>query len=239
MISLNKTYSLLLARYGIQGWWPILNRKTLSCQYQAVMPSRDEEFFEIALGAILTQNIAWKNVEKALGQLASGKLLKAKTLHGLSAQEIAPYIRPTGYFNQKAIKIKNFLDWYAAQKFSLKKISGREPEILRNELLSIKGVGPETADSMLLYGLGHKIFVVDAYTKRIFTRLGHFDGNEDYQAMQGFFHKKFKGDARDYNEFHALIVVHGKDICKNKPLCRDCCLAQHCASKNNFHGDGT
>lgn len=223
-----KIYNVFLKSYGAQGWWPVLNVKTGLSVYRGGFLSDGRVMFEICIGAILTQNIAWKNVEKSLANLKSAKLLSPRRLHGTGNNIIAGLIRSSGYYNQKAIKIKNFLDWFKSYNYSFKKISLMDTGTLRNELLSIRGVGPETADSILLYALDRKIFVVDAYTRRVFVRLGLIDESSGYDDIQSYFHKNFTGDTAMYNEYHALIVLHGKDYCRNTPLCGECCLSKKC-----------
>lgn len=209
-LSLNRVYRILYREYGPQRWWP------------------GDTPFEIAIGAILTQNVSWNNVETAIAALKTNRLLAPKALHAMAPAETAPFIRSTGYFNQKAKKIGNFLEWFARYRFSFRRLGAMDLPLLRGELLSVNGIGPETADSILLYALGKKIFVVDAYTRRIFERLGILAGGETYARAQGIFHEKFRGDLREYNEYHALIVRHGKGICRKKPLCGECCLGSYC-----------
>ncbi|MCU0847394.1 MAG: endonuclease [Spirochaetes bacterium] len=233
MISFGKIYRIFLGEYGRQGWWPIVNGKTFVCDYHALNTDPGKAFFEISIGAILTQNVAWKNVETAIGNLKRNRLLTPRKIHKARRSKIASLIRSSGYYNQKAIKIKAFIEWFSSYSFSYKRISERPEEDFRDELLAVRGIGPETADSILLYALKRKIFVVDAYTKRIFSRLGFFEASEDYHQVQKVFHRRFRGDVSDYNEFHALIVVHGKDVCKNKPLCGNCCIRQYCLKKIN------
>jgi len=221
-------YSSLLKRYGVQGWWPVLNPGTGCSVYSGGFPSGSRTMFEICIGAILTQNVAWKNVEKSLMQLKSSGLLSPRILHETENSVIAGLIRSSGYYNQKAIKIKSFLDWFRGYGYSFSRLQKLDTAVLRKELLSVRGIGPETADSILLYALNRKIFVVDAYTRRIFSRLGLVDPSCTYDDLQLFFHKKFHSDTAGYNEYHALIVAHGKEICKNRPLCTDCCLRSKC-----------
>lgn len=228
MKQINKIYKILSEFYGRQGWWPIYNEKKEASVYGCNAPRNDNELFEIALGAIMTQSVAWKNVEKALLNLKKEKLLKLEEISKISHDELAPLIRPAGYYNQKALKIKNFISWLNGFSYDFKKIKKIETGLLRDELLSIKGVGPETADSILLYAFRRKIFVVDAYTRRILTRVGIFSGNEKYHDIQKYFHDTFEGEIVDYNEYHALIVQHGKDVCRSKPRCEQCCLRRKC-----------
>jgi endonuclease-3 related protein len=146
----------------------------------------------------------------------------------ISPSGLAPLIKPAGYFNEKAKKIKNFMKWLEDKGGNFNAFGDMDTSALRNELLAINGVGPETADSILLYALSRKVFVVDAYTKRIFFRLGVFTGKEKYDEIQRRFHHEFRGEINEYNEYHALIVAHGKDICKKKPVCGMCCLSGMC-----------
>lgn len=224
-------YRTLFRRYGTQGWWPVLNTKTGLSVYGGSSCLNSQKMFEICIGAILTQNVAWKNVEKSLYQLKKAKLLSPRDLNSAEHDVVAALIKSSGYFNQKTIKIKNFLEWFKTFNYSFRQLEKMDTQILRNELLSVKGIGPETADSILLYALGRKIFVVDAYTKRVFTRLGLVDENWNYDEIQQFFHKKIPSEIEYYNEYHALIVVHGKDVCKNRPSCAECCLFSLCTNK--------
>ena len=209
-VSLNKIFRILLKDHGKQYWWP-----------------GDTEF-EIMIGAILTQSVSWRNVETAIDKLKQNNLLSPEALDSLEWDYIAPLIRSTGYFNQKAKKLKNYLGWFKGYNFSLNRLKEMDTAFIRSELLSINGIGEETADSILLYALSKKIFVVDAYTRRIFERIGILAGNEKYSNIQEIFHQGFTGSLQDYNEFHALIVMHGKDVCKKKPVCIECCIASLC-----------
>jgi endonuclease-3 related protein len=208
---LNSIYQKLLKHYGQQHWWPA------------------ETQFEVTIGAILAQNVSWANAAKAIQNLKQHNLLHPQKLFHLEPAAIAPLIKSSGYYNQKAAAIAVFLHWFKKYDFEFEILQKLPTEVLRKELLSIPRIGPETADSILLYALERKIFVVDAYTKRIFTRLGLLTGNEDYAAIQDLFHKHFKGSVHDYNEYHALIVKHGKDICTKKPQCEFCCIKRYCA----------
>jgi len=209
-IALNKIYNDLLNCYGKQYWWP------------------GDTGFEIAIGAILTQSVSWRNVETAISTLKSKGLLEPELLNLKSAEEIAPLIRSTGYYNQKAKKVKNFLNWLHGYNFSFDCLKKIESSGLRDELLSINGIGPETADSILLYALSKQFFVIDAYTRRLFARIGIISGTERYSEIQDLFHKNFNGTIQDYNEYHALIVIHAKDVCKKRSICSKCCLKDFC-----------
>lgn len=212
---LNTIYKQLLKHYGPQHWWP------------------GETQFEVTIGAILAQNVSWTNAAKAIQNLKKNDLLHPQKLFKIKPEAIAPLIKSSGYYNQKAAAVAMFLRWFKQYDFSFETLQKIPTKKLREELLSIPRIGPETADSMLLYALERKIFVVDAYTKRIFTRLGLLTGIEDYAAIQELFHKNFKGSVHDYNEYHALIVKHGKDVCTNKPRCGNCCITEYCV----WYGD--
>jgi len=232
MSELEKIYFILRKTYGRQGWWPVFSSEKMACEYGVGAPRDDADRFEIVIGAILTQNIAWKNVEKAIGALKVKKILSPRKLQKTENEFIALCIKPAGYFNQKTIKIKNFLKWFNKWDYSFDELKRMKTEVLRDSLLEVNGIGPETADSILLYAMNRKIFVIDAYTKRIFSRLNLVSDGDSYDSVQNFFHREFNGTIRKYNEFHALIVAHGKDICKNKPLCSECCLKDTCFYDN-------
>ena len=206
--TLKKTYEKLFAAFGPQHWWP------------------GDTPFEIIVGAILTQNTAWTNVEKAIHNLKKAKLLTPGKLHDLSQDEIAKYIRPAGYFNIKAKRLKCFLNYlFDNYGGNLKKMFKKRTDALRRELLSVNGIGPETADSMLLYAGNHPVFVVDAYTKRIFFRHQVVKADAEYHDIQGIFMENLPHDVKMFNEYHALIVKAGKDFCRTrKPLCSRCPL---------------
>ena len=206
--TLKKTYEKLFAAFGPQHWWP------------------GDTPFEIIVGAILTQNTAWTNVEKAIHNLKKAKLLTPGKLHDLSQDEIAKYIRPAGYFNIKAKRLKHFLNYlFDNYGGNLKKMFKKRTDALRRELLSVNGIGPETADSMLLYAGNHPVFVVDAYTKRIFSRHQVVKADAEYHDIQGIFMENLPHDVKMFNEYHALIVKAGKDFCRTrKPLCSRCPL---------------
>lgn len=234
---LRAVYRRLLSFHGPQGWWPIVNPRLGTGEYHVGAPRSAADFFEIAVGAILTQNVSWKNVDSALAVLKKKNLLSPEKLIRMTQARLAGLITSTGYYNQKAKKIKNFIRWYATCRFDWRMLREMDPSTVRSELLSVNGIGPETADSILLYSLGAKIFVVDAYTVRMFTRLGLLTGGEKYHAVQELFHLCFRGSAVEYNEYHALIVAHGKDYCKKKPACDTCCLARIC-SWHEMHAGG-
>jgi len=228
MMTVNKIYKILLKYHGPQGWWPLVDEASLQSVYSGDISFSNNKCFEIAIGAILTQGVSWKNVEKSLALLKHDGLLYPGRMYDIPLEELAMRIRSTGYYNQKAKKLKNFLEWFRQYDFDFNPLLSMELTGLRDELLSINGVGPETADSILLYGMSRKVFVVDAYTKRIFKRIGILSGDENYEEVQSIFHRNFKGDVPEYNEYHALIVAHGKDVCRKKPLCSGCSLSHSC-----------
>ncbi len=204
-------YSAMLKAFGPQGWWP------------------GETPFEVIIGAILTQNTSWSNVEKAIANLKKEKLLTPKRLHALKAGELAAHIRPAGYFNVKAKRLKNFLDrLFEKHNGNLSRFLKKDAAALREELLSVNGIGPETADSIVLYAANYPEFVVDAYTKRIFSRHKLVKIDAGYEEVKSLFTDNLSPDAQVFNEYHALIVRTGKYFCKNrKPLCGNCPLGAY------------
>ncbi|MDP2917407.1 MAG: endonuclease III domain-containing protein [Dehalococcoidia bacterium] len=206
-------YQRLMACYGPQHWWPA------------------DEPFEVIVGAILTQSAAWTNVEKAIANLKAAGALSPPALRQLPASEIAELIHPSGYYNAKARKLKAFVDWFGAEfNDSLDKMAGSDTASLREKLLSVHGIGDETADSILLYAAGKPVFVIDAYTRRIVDRLGLTPKGNSYAAYQALFMDNLPHDTRMFNEYHALLVQLGKDACRKKPRCRGCCLKGICPS---------
>jgi endonuclease-3 related protein len=198
-----------LAHFGPLGWWP------------------GRGSFEIALGAILTQNTAWTNVEKAISTLRRDGLLSLRAMDALSPAEIAPRIRSAGYFNQKARTVRAFLDWLRGRpgRGVREKLRGPLPEV-RRSLLAVRGIGPETADSILLYAADRRTFVVDAYTRRILSRHGLVPERIRYEDLRAWFEEALPRDVALYNELHAQIVNVGKDFCrKAAPRCAGCPFA--------------
>lgn len=204
---LMEIYNLLSNQYGPQHWWP------------------GDTKIEIAVGAILTQNTNWGNVEKAINNLKAADVLDADRLYAMDISRLAELIRPAGYYNVKAKRLKNFIGWlvdeYAGDIDSLDAVDAYS---LREQLLGIKGVGRETADSILLYALGKKVFVVDAYTCRVLGRHNLIDRESDYEQIREFFEYNLADDIELFNEFHALFVKVGKEHCKPKPKCQGCPL---------------
>jgi endonuclease-3 related protein len=204
---LTEIYNILFTHFGPRQWWP------------------GDSPFEIAVGAILTQNTNWTNVEKAIDNLKRAKVLRAGALHTLHIKKLASLIKPSGYFNVKAKRLKSFLKYLAHHhKSSMASMKAEDMTMLRKELLEINGIGPETADSILLYALEKPAFVIDAYTKRVLTRHGIATEKADYHQLQELFHKNLPRDVQLFNEYHALFVMVGKDYCKPKPRCNGCPL---------------
>jgi len=204
---LEEIYRLLFARFGPQHWWPGRTR------------------FEIIVGAILTQNTNWQNVERAIGNLKSAGMLKPEKLHGLGVDELAQLIKPAGYFNIKAKRLSNFLNWlFEDCDGRLEDLDTVNTEQLRDQLLAINGIGPETADSILLYALERQIFVVDAYTARMAARHHLIEPPFDYTDLQWLFTTNLQPDVKLFNEYHALLVRLGKEFCRPKARCTGCPL---------------
>ncbi len=210
-------FNILLKEYGFQSWWPTTPEGEIKPKYTGG-PKNDKQRLEVAIGAILTQNTSWKNVEKAIVNLNRENLIDVEKLKKIKKENLEEIIRPSGFYKQKAKSLKTFVDFISGKKFS---------EFTREDLLKIKGIGPETADSILLYACEKSEFVVDAYTKRIFNRLGLIK-TENYQEIQNFFQNNLPKDVKLYQEFHALIVEHAKRFCKKEPECGKCPLKGHC-----------
>lgn len=201
-------YQKLYAYFGPQHWWPA------------------ESCFEVMVGAILTQNTNWQNVEKAIDNLKRHNLLTPQRLYNLPKKRLTSLIKPAGFYNIKAKRLKEFLKFFfRIYQGSLKKMSLIKTKDLRKKLLSINGVGHETADSILLYALDRPVFVVDAYTRRILLRHGLIKEGFSYNEVQNLFMQNLKNEVKLFNEFHALLVKLGKDFClKRKPKCKLCPL---------------
>jgi len=214
-------YNLLLKKFGQQHWWPGDSKE------------------EIIIGAILTQNTNWRNVEKSIDRLKTNNLINFNNIIKVNNQKLANIIRSSGYYNQKSKRLKTIADFFI--KNHLLTPQHITTKRFREMLLDIKGIGAETADSILLYAFGRPIFVIDAYTKRIFNRLGFLDKKASYKAAQDFFMENLNPsagfalgkDEKLFNEFHALLVKLGKDICKKIPLCSQCPLKSECTYFND------
>ena len=223
-------YEMLYALYGPQGWWPL-------CSIQGVNPTKtgsltgyhpgnyrfprnDTESFEIAVGAICTQNTSWVQAEKAVKNLYEKNLLVPEKILRIDEESLSSILRPAGYFNQKTKKLKALSAFWEQRKDCIPS---------REALLGVWGVGPETADSILLYAFSVPSFVVDAYTRRIFSRMGFFPSDLSYEDIRAFFMNSLPKKTNCYQEYHALLVEHAKRFCTSKPSCKQCPLLKECA----------
>ena len=197
----------MLEYFGPQNWWP------------------GDTDLEIMIGAVLTQNTNWQNVEKAIHNLKTGHLISLNELRSIPIGDLADEIRPAGYFNVKAKRLKNLINFIADQyDLDLSLLREEDTMTLRKGLLSVNGIGPETADSILLYAIHRPVFVVDGYTHRILSRHGMVAEQMAYQELQDLFQDHLPDDTALYNEFHALLVKTGKRFCKKSPVCEECPL---------------
>lgn len=214
-MDISSIYQTLYRHYGPQHWWP------------------GDTPFEVMVGAVLTQNTSWTNVEKAIANLKAAESLSPLAILSAEFEQLAAWLKPSGYFNVKAQRLRNLCAWYVEQG-GMEGLAARDTLSLREALLSVKGVGAETADDILLYAFARPVFVIDAYTRRIFARLGLAAGNEPYEALRSMFESALSTTSADrvpvFNEYHGLIVRHGKNICRTRPLCAQCCLAEVCPS---------
>lgn len=201
-------YRALFKAYGPQDWWP------------------GDSPFEVMVGAVLTQNTAWGNVEKAIANLKLGGPLTVVRVRGLARRKLAALIRPSGYYNIKAKRLSHLMAFLTGRYGgSIARMFRDDPGELRKGLLAVNGIGPETADAIMLYAAGHPVFVVDAYTRRIFSRHGMVCEGDGYDVVQQLFMESLPRDVRLFNEYHALLVRLGKTHCaKNAPRCRGCPL---------------
>ena len=198
-------YNRLYKAYGPRHWWP------------------GETPFEVMVGAILTQNTSWKNVEKAIQSLKDSGDLHLERIYRLKTSPLASLIRPSGFFRVKAKRLKAFVNFlFEEYDGDIGKMGGESLPVLRQKLLGVNGLGPETADSILLYGLEKPVFVVDAYTKRILSRHGMISEKASYEEIQRLFMDHLSHDERLFNEYHALFVHLGKTTCKKVPRCDIC-----------------
>lgn len=221
-------FDRLFIAHGPQRWWP------------------GETVFEVMVGAVLTQNTAWSNVERAIAALKENDALDPQRLLSAGASTVACWIRPAGYFNVKAKRLRNFCHWYLGEGGYVA-LARRDTGALRHGLLSVNGIGPETADDILLYAFNRPVFVIDAYTRRLFSRLGMCEADVGYESLRAAIEQgitrelaRARGAGRAawkrncvplYNEYHALIVAHAKRSCRVRPLCQDCCLAAVCPGR--------
>lgn len=210
----------LRAEYGDLQWWPA------------------ETAFEVMVGAVLTQNASWSNVEKALANLRAIDALSEQGLADLSRDELARQIRPSGYFNVKADRLGHLLGFLGAAG-GVEALARWDTPALREALLAVKGVGPETADDIALYAFDRPVFVVDAYTRRLFERLGRSDARAAYDTLREQVEAELGPDVAAFNELHALIVEHGKQRCRPRPHCAGCPLRAYCSYPMATEGPGS
>lgn len=209
---LMRLYGALLAYFGHRNWWP------------------GETPFEVVIGAILTQNTSWANVEKAIWNLKREEIFTPEAILSLPDEKLAVLIRPSGYYNQKARRLKTITRWFIEREsHHPDKADDISTDALREQLLALNGVGDETADSILLYACGRTVFVVDAYTRRIMSRLGYCAADVKYSELQRLFCDNLPSDRLLYNDFHAQFVALGKDHCRPKPHCDACPVRDFCA----------
>lgn len=206
---LHRVHGHLRQAYGAQAWWPA------------------DSAFEVMVGAILTQNTAWTNVEKAIANLKAGQMLEPLALAEAEPTSLAQLIRPAGYFNVKTKRLQA-LCRYLVESGGEAALGAIDTGLLRQQLLAVHGVGPETADDILLYAFERPVFVIDTYTRRLFGRLGLCSGTEPYDELRLWVERVLATDHRGYNELHALIVVHAKQHCRKQPQCDGCPLAVVC-----------
>jgi endonuclease-3 related protein len=205
-LNLKTLFQRLFDHYGPQYWWPA------------------ETPFEVMVGAVLTQNTAWLNVERAIENLRRANLLRPEAIVALSLDQLAVHLRPSGYFNVKSKRLQALCQWLLAEESAVSMTT----ETLRQRLLSIHGIGPETADDILLYAYQRPVFVIDAYTRRLCSRLGLLDGDLHYEELRAAFEQGLSPDAALFNEYHALIDHHAKQVCRPKPKCDTCFLRGAC-----------
>jgi endonuclease-3 related protein len=216
---LRRVFRLLSRSHGPQHWWPADTR------------------FEILVGAVLTQNTSWNAVERALDNLRSAGVLDPHAILSQPLHRLFRWLRPSGYFRVKTRRLRNLCDWFV-ERGGFPRLARRRTGSLRRDLLNVTGVGPETADDILLYAFNRPVFVIDAYTRRLFARLGLVADNEAYEPLRARIESALGPDTALFNEFHALIVRHGKEICRKHPLCERCLLAPGCPVPKTDAGTG-
>ncbi len=211
-------YGSLRDAFGHRNWWPA------------------ETPFEVIIGAILTQNVSWKNARKAIDNLKTANLLDPLALYKASPGDIAPRIKPSRFYNMKAARIKDFLDFFFNEYGGdLEAMSHEDPAALRKKLLAVKGLGKETADAIMLYACGIPVFVSDAYTKRILLRYGLLEGDPSYDEVQRFFMENLPRDVALYNDFHAQLDHLGNSVCRPEPCCGSCPIKASGGLRCRFH----
>lgn len=215
MLTVAGLYDALRKEHGHMGWWP------------------GDTADEIVIGAVLTQRTSWSNVEMAIANLREAGRLSIRGIGSMRTSDLERDIRPAGFYRQKAATLKGFAAHAMAVHGSLRGMLSTDTSALRKELLSLKGIGPETADSILLYAANRPVFVIDAYTRRIMGRIYGMDSSMGYDEMQGYIEARVARSASLYNDFHAQLVEHGKRRCRTKPLCNGCPVKSYC-----LHGAG-
>ncbi len=211
-----EAFALLQRRYGPRNWWPVTPSGKSAPEYRGG-PVNDGQRFEVAAGAVLTQNTSWKNASAAIENLNREGILSAERIFKAQESRLAEIIRPSGYYNMKAKKLRALAGFFLEGK-----------KVSRESLLEVHGVGPETADSILLYAYGVPVFVVDSYTGRMFSRIGMIEVGAGYEKTRAFFEGNLPSDIKLFQEYHALIVEHCKSVCRKTPLCAQCALAGLC-----------
>lgn len=240
MSKLKEIYEGLFEHFGAQGWWPVTpiggcKGTPAYAPVYGIGLKNEKQKLEIIFGAILTQNTSWKNVEKAIIELNKEDLIDVKKILKIDNNRLAELIKSSGYFNEKAKKLKNFCN-FLNKKYNnnLKKLLEKNTKELREELLSVKGIGPETADSIILYAAEMPVFVIDAYTKRIMQRIGFKE--QGYDGLQKLFMDNLNNNVKLFNEYHALLVKFGKNYCKKKPECSGCPVSHYCRKPDKKFG---
>ncbi|MGF1787066.1 endonuclease [Photobacterium swingsii] len=209
-------FDTLVQHYGDYVWWP------------------NDNPYEIMLGSILVQNTNWKNADKALSNLAANKT--PQHIASMSLEELAQTIRPSGYYNQKAIKLKSMTTWFKGYQYDINKVRAQDKATLRKELLNVKGIGGETADVILVYAIGKPSFVIDAYTRRIFERNG-LTVPKSYERFHDLMEQAIPLDTARYALYHGLMVDHGQAFCNPKPKCQHCPLRLTCVTGQSYLAD--
>jgi endonuclease-3 related protein len=210
MLELEELYKKLRDNFGYLNWWP------------------GDTKVEIVVGAILTQNTAWKNVEKAIKNLRERKMLSLERLASTELRELEDAIRPSGFYRQKAKRLSNLFKYIKKNYSTLERFFDKGKNELRNELLNLNGIGNETADSIVLYAAEKPTFVIDAYTKRIMHRVYGINEEIEYNKLKEYFESRLRPDLELYKDFHAQFVELGKRFCKKKPLCDECPIRDYC-----------
>ena len=231
MGKIKEIYGNLSTAFGPQGWWPVTEQGKLHPEYSNG-PKNEKQQLEVVFGAILTQNTSWKNVEKAVVELNKNNLIDVRKIIKIENKKLANIIKSSGYHNQKAKKLKNFCNFLMENyNGKLRLLFKKDINKLRKQLLSVNGIGPETADSIILYAARKPIFVIDAYTKRILNRIGCKE--KTYEELQNLFMQSLPNSEKLFNECHALLVELGKSVCRKEPLCEKCPISMHC----NYYKD--